>query len=547
MSEELNLKNFNDTRAIYNVLGNLCNDTEMLKRDNLQLTTNDFMQRIHKIIFSAINNIAYNISGDKVTSINAKDIDNYLSSYPTQYKEWNDKQGFEYVQNIVDHANAETFNQSYSRVKKMAILREYQSMGFDVSDLYDWDSDDYLSREKSLIELDKMELKDIFEHFTLKNLKIKDSYNIETEVKQFKAGESVEDMLAQFKRGVEFGAPYDDGFSNYLLRGQRKGKLVIYSAATGNLKTSLQIKNMTHNAVGEIYRKGKWKYNGTKLPSLFISTELDEAELTVIILAYMTGISRKTIQDGHFNKEQNDLLLEAGKKLRESPLYLVHIPNFNAADIEEIIERHVLDKGVGYIAFDYIQNTSRLSTSVNKLFGSVQREDQILLYLSTSLKNLAEKYNVHINTATQVNRNSKEEENWDATSVRGGSSISDKADSHFILKKAKEKDLEKVSGIIEEQGFGNKPNYMKILFKNRSGRPDVIIWSYLDYSTVIDAPLFCTDTDYNIVEEVEDLHFNFNDDKKIDETDIKNEKRYAEEGTEVFGSIDEKNEEGIDF
>ena len=51
----------------------------------------------------------------------------------------------------------------------------------------------------------------------------------------------------------------------------------------------------------------------------------------------------------------------------------------------------------------------------------------------------------------------------------------------------------------------------------------------------------------NIVEEVEDLHFNFNDDKKIDETDIKNEKRYAEEGTEVFGSIDEKNEEGIDF
>src|SRR5699024_10303971 len=102
MSEELNLKNFNDTRAIYNVLGNLCNDTEMLKRDNLQLTTNDFMQRIHKIIFSAINNIAYNISGDKVTSINAKDIDNYLSSYPTQYKEWNDKQGFEYVQNIVD-------------------------------------------------------------------------------------------------------------------------------------------------------------------------------------------------------------------------------------------------------------------------------------------------------------------------------------------------------------------------------------------------------------------------------------------------------------
>ena len=123
MNNELNLKNFNDTRAVYNVLGSLCNNTELLKKDNVNLRPEDFMQKLHKIIYSAINNITYNISGDKVTSISAIDIDNYLSAYPTQYKIWNDQKGFEYVGEITEHSNEEVFYQSYDRIKKMAILR----------------------------------------------------------------------------------------------------------------------------------------------------------------------------------------------------------------------------------------------------------------------------------------------------------------------------------------------------------------------------------------------------------------------------------------
>ena len=207
MNNELNLKNFNDTRAVYNVLGSLCNNTELLKKDNVNLRPEDFMQKLHKIIYSAINNITYNISGDKVTSISAIDIDNYLSAYPTQYKIWNDQKGFEYVGEITEHSNEEVFYQSYDRIKKMAILREYQTMGFDVSDLYEWDSDDFLAREKSLQEIDKMKLKDIFEHFTLKNLKLKDSYDIETDVKQFRAGSGITELLDKAREGSSMGYP----------------------------------------------------------------------------------------------------------------------------------------------------------------------------------------------------------------------------------------------------------------------------------------------------------------------------------------------------
>ena len=545
--EQKNMTNLNPIRAVYNVIGSICQDTELLKDSKTQLNPEDFMQSLHQTVFKAINNIVYNASGDNVSNITAVDVDNYLSAYPTQYKIWNDQKGFEYLQNCLEHANKETYWQSYDRIKKMSILRAYVNKGFDISELYDWESDDFLSREKSLQDLDKKDMKDIFEHFTLKNLQIKDSYDIETEGKQFKAGTNIKDLLDKFKAGIEYGAPYPNEFENFLFRGQRKGKVVIRSGASGTLKTSISIANMVNNAVSKVYKKGEWHYNGVSLPSLFISTELDEDELNVIALAYMTGIPRKVIMDGLFNKEQEKVLEEAGYILESSPLYMYHIPNFSVADIEDIIERNILDNDVGYISFDYIQLTSKLARSTSELFGQNQREDQILLHLSSSLKTLAEKYDVYIETGTQLNRNSKEEDNWDATSIRGGSSIIDKVDCAELLFRAKEKHLEKVKTIVEESGFGKEPTYFRVVFKNRAGMADVIIWSHMNPSTVREEVLFCTDLDYNIIEDVEKLSFEFKEGRT--DKDLKKEEKYAEdEDTKVFGDIDvENDEEELDF
>ena len=542
------MSNLNATRAVYNVIGSICQDTELLKDNKTQLKPEDFMQSLHQTVFKAINNIVYNASGDNVSNITAVDVDNYLSAYPTQYKIWNDQKGFEYLQNCLEHANQETYWQSYDRVKKMSILRAYVNKGFDVSELYDWESDDYLNREKSLQELDKKEMKDIFEYFTLKNLQIKDSYNIETNSKQFRAGENVQDLLARFKRGIEYGSPFKNGFENYLLRGMRKGKFILRSGGTGTMKTSLSIADMTNNAVNKIYENGEWKYNGVSLPSLFISTELDEDELTTIVLANMTGIPRRVIQDGLFKKEQEEILIEAGEILKASPFYLVHIPDFSVGDIEEIIERHILDFDVQYIAFDYIQNVPKLQRTINEMFGSVQREDQVLLFLSSSLKTLAERYEVFIESSTQLNRQGiTDETQRNSNALRGSSAVADKIDAGMLLFRAHEKDKDKVREIIEENGFGKEPNFTRWLYKNRAGQTDLIIWSYLNFSTVREEVLFVTDYDYNIVEDIDDLHFEFKEGRT--EKELKQEEQYAEgEDTKVFGDIDvENDEEELDF
>ncbi|WNM52932.1 DnaB-like replicative helicase [Staphylococcus phage S-CoN_Ph10] len=153
--ENRNLSNLNPVRSVYTVIGSICQDTELLRHNDCQLKPEDFMQSLHRIVFKAINNIVFNASGDRVTNITAIDIDNYLSSYPTQYKVWNEQKGYEYIQNCLEHANKETFWQSYDLLKKMSILRAYVLEGFDVSDLYDWESEDFLAREKSIKELRK--------------------------------------------------------------------------------------------------------------------------------------------------------------------------------------------------------------------------------------------------------------------------------------------------------------------------------------------------------------------------------------------------------
>ena len=72
------LKYLNPVRNIYSVLGNICKNPRALKDPDIYISEDDFLQDFHKIVFGAINNIAY--SGE-VTEITAVDIDNYLAPH----------------------------------------------------------------------------------------------------------------------------------------------------------------------------------------------------------------------------------------------------------------------------------------------------------------------------------------------------------------------------------------------------------------------------------------------------------------------------------
>ena len=76
--------------------------------------------------------------------------------------------------------------------------------------------------------------------------------------------------------------------------------------------------------------------------------------------------------------------------------------------IKTTIQNQCMLYGIEYVFFDYIF----ISTALLKEFKGTQlRNDEILLLLSTTLKNLAVELNVFVMSATQVNANADNNKN----------------------------------------------------------------------------------------------------------------------------------------
>lgn len=494
------IHSLNPQRSIFPIVGNLCKNPHLLRDTEIHLSEMDFALEFHKIIFSAIYNLAF--SSAETKRIDEVDIDNYLASYPTLYKIWEKHGGFQYVRDSIEHSNEDTFRSNYDRLKKFSLLRFYVSNGVDVSDLYDYHSVDILTMDKGMKTIDSMTVQEIIEHYTVKVLRVRDEFNVGQESRNFVAGDDLDDLLINLNKEPEFGFPFRNGFYNSIFRGMRPGKFMLRSAGTGTGKTRQALADVCNAACDEIYDidNDRWVKNGYSIPSLFISTELEKQEVQTIILAFVSGVNEQVIKNGHYSYKIEARLKKAIKIIKRMPLYCVYINDFSIADIEAIIEQYIIEHMVKIVAFDYIQITPKLSRSMTKAFGSALREDQILVQFSSALKILANKYQIFIMSSTQLNRSSKEVENRDTTALRGGSATADKVDHGLMTFKVTSKDLSNLKHILEHGIGGGRPDYSHWIYKNRSGLNNCIIWTQMDLGTMREIPLFVTDLDYNLLD-----------------------------------------------
>lgn len=99
----------------------------------------------------------------------------------------------------------------------------------------------------------------------------------------------------------------------------------------------------------------------------------------------------------------------------------------------------------------------------------------------------------------------------------------DKIDHGVLLFKATAQDKTNLKHILNK-GFANQkePNYSHWVYKNRAGLDHVILWTQLDLGTMREELLFATDYDYNLIEDIVPLEFNFvNDDGEVIEDTYK--------------------------
>jgi len=127
------------------------------------------------------------------------------------------------------------------------------------------------------------------------------------------------------------------------------------------------------------------------------------------------------------------------------------------------------------------------------------REDQILLSLSSNLKNISKKFDVFMMAYTQTTDEARRDGVRDQRAVKGARSLPNKADIGVVVFEPTIKELEKIESITKRSGLvGHKiPNICHSFYKNRGGKvKNVRVWGYQDLGTMEYYDLFCTDNHY---------------------------------------------------
>ena len=395
-------KKYIDNRAIIQVLGTIFKTPYLLdEQDRYFISTDDFVEPFHKLIYSTIFNLRVQGAG----KIELLDIDNYLASKPGLHKIYNDNKGAEYLVEASGVAEFDNFNYYFNRLKKFSLLRGLNNMGIDMRGLYDPDELFDAKKIKEQAEwLDNVKLEEIPSIVNDKIEAVKHEYLGRMMGDGQKMGLGALELIEKLQETPEIGIPLYGNYINKITRGARLKKFYLRSAPSGVGKSRMMMADACNFACDEIYQNGKWIANGQKEPTLFITTELEIDECQTMAMAFLSDVNEDHILDGKYHKGEIDRVRKAANLLNNSPIWVEHMPDFSLSDIEGVIKRHVRENGVKYVVYDYIHTSMKILEEITKRSGGVKlREDNILFMLAIRLKDLANELGVFIMSATQLN------------------------------------------------------------------------------------------------------------------------------------------------
>ena len=491
-----------DVAAILQVIGNVYNNPNLLDdTDKYNVTDEDFPNEFHRIVFGSIYKI-HELGSSKITLENIND---FLSTRPKYEAIYKQNKGDEWLLKVSQSADRQTFDYYYGRMKKMTLLRAYETYGIDVNELYD--PDNILDSKKKQAQeewLDNSNLEDIANRVDERIEKIKLEYASGVYEGAVQAGDGIESLIDKLKETPEVGVPLYGPYMNTVTRGARLGKFYLRSAATGVGKTRSLIADACYIACGHIFDDTyeTWRPNGIGQPTLFITTEQGIDEVQTMMLAFLSNVNEEHIVNGKYVGNEEERVREAAKVIAESPLYIVTMPDFSLQDIENTIKKNLREHDVKYVFLDYIHTSMKIMEEITRRSGGVKiREDNILFMLSIKLKDLCVQNDIFIFSATQLNGQYVESETPDQNLLRGAKAIADKIDWGAILLNVRQEDLDSLETIMAKNAGISTPTIKMSIYKNRRGRyKGIYLWCTGDLGTCRIKPMFATTYNYELVE-----------------------------------------------
>lgn len=508
-NKELSL--YVNKQAIVEVLGSFLQQPELMKE--YKVTTGDFVENFHKLIFAAIANLYK--SGAKV--IDAVAIDDYLSHYEAQYKVFTTNNGMDYIEQITTVAQVSNIRYYYDQIKKFTLLRRYVESGFDVTDFYDpYEIEPKIIEEHREL-LDKSSVFDIINHFKQLQIEITSPFLLSEGRDSKKAGVGGLEQKERWKKSTAWGIGYSSAYLTTITHGLKGGKYTVKSASSGVGKTRTAISDLCYACSPKYYDKKRQMWcenpNGLHNGGLYIGTEMELLEeIDPILWAYIADVPQEHIKYNCYEDGEEERVDEAIRILsEEANIWLEYVPQYDVSTLESVIEEHKIKHNVKYVWFDYIHTTVELISEFSSQSKTrmVAREDQILAALSNKLKNICRQYNISLDTCTQVSGDFRAETNRDESIVRGAKAIIDKTDVALIAMPPTKLELKRADGIIRRLIGTPPPNLIYSVYKNRGGKwKRVKIWLYVDYDTMRVHDLFVTDYDDQLIEDITKTYIN---------------------------------------
>ena len=489
-----------DTSSIVQVIGCVYKIPQLLDYvDKYTITEEDFPDQFHKIVFGSIYKL-HELGSEKITISNILD---YLASRPKSEAIFIKQKGEEWLNKALENAQPSSFDYYYNRMKKMTLLRAFDSYGIDVSDIYD--PDNIIDTKK------KQQQEDLLDNATLESLaqrvqdkidQIKLTYVDDAWGEAYQAGEGIDDLIQDLEKNPEVGVPLYGPLINTVTRGARLKKFYLRSAPTGIGKSRTMVADCCYIACNRLYDDVfGWIRNGTSEPTLFITTEQELTEVQTMMLAFISNVNEEHILNGKYEGDERERVYEAGNILKNSPIFIEVLPDFSLQDVENKIKKNIRDHDVRYVFFDYIHTSLKILEEISRRSGGVKlREDSILFMLSIRLKDICNQYGVFIMSATQLNADYQTSETPDQNLLRGAKSIADKIDVGSILLPVSSEDLDNLSQILTNNAFG-QPSLKLSIYKNRRGRyKGIYLWCKADLGTCRVKPMFATSYSYEIIQ-----------------------------------------------
>lgn len=530
--------------AIMQVLaGLMLNPLLFANKDRYRFDIEDFPESFYRIIFGAIEHLA----AQGMEHIDIIDVDDFIKGYPTQYVIFNQANGTGYLQQILEIYDAQKFDYYYQLLKKYSLINYLRQRGVDTTDIYNPELVDPNEIAKMRANFDNMSVNDILLREETKIINAKEKFGTSTDRVENHAGDGLRELKERFKKTPDMGLALLSPKLTTILRGQRRGCLFMESSIQGGGKSRRGNGEACNLAVPEYYSvaEQRWVHTGNHERVLMISTELEEYECQQMWMAFIAGVSEAHIKDGRYEPGEEERVDHAIRLLEESNLYFVSITNYDTEDITNIIKKYAQLKKIEYVFFDYIGETLKITSSATRKAG-VQglRTDQVLLLLSSALKDVAKTLGLYIWTASQVSGDVKNAKDLDASYLRSAKSLADKVDAGMMLMPVLDKDQPIIDSHCA-RGFELRPNFVITVYKVRAGSyQNIKVYVYFDRGTCQMTDCFVTDRDGNIltVQEYKPYRADAGAEDETDEAAIKERNQLLDQTAEEM-TIDPYDEE----